>query len=224
MPNYGLQPSSAKKATWTASRTLFTILIGINDIEASLGEDGSDKWDEVFAAYAAGADALYGAGARNFLFLYAPPLDLAPHVPSDKKKKLETLVPEWNERTYSMAWNLSRRYTDTSVWIFDTEELFRQVIAEPGAFEQTRGVRDVDGYCEAYLLHPERVVGVGYGEEGCEAYGAYVWRDGLHPVFVMYEVLAAEIAGGMGREDGGRGGGGGKEKVARGGKRKMKAL
>ena len=94
LPTYG----NSTSGNWSASSTLFITFFGVNDVNLVLPYQNSSTYlDKIFTSYgnsiekvsshyklhpscavADGAIKLYDAGARNFLLLNEPPMDLAP--------------------------------------------------------------------------------------------------------------------------------------------------
>ena len=109
---------------------------------------------------------------------------------------LATTVPDWNKRTKNMAMNLSTAYEDVSVFVFDTDMLFNEILDNPTNFKETKGITNVTGYCEAfYNIAPATPTST---DPSCPVpYDQYFWRDGLHVTFTVHQAMAAQIAEGL---------------------------
>ncbi|RMZ67627.1 fungal cellulose binding domain-containing [Pyrenophora seminiperda CCB06] len=102
LPTYGSHPAGI--APWTSSSALFSFWIGINDVGNSWrGGNTTALYDAIFAVYAKQLDALYATGARNFLFLAVPPVNLAPLTlqagdAATAVAKEGEAIADWNKR------------------------------------------------------------------------------------------------------------------------------
>lgn len=93
LPTYG----NASSGNWSAGTTLFIAFFGVNDVNLVLPIKNSSAYlDKIFVSYGESIEKvcrellqdldivdffcvkLYKAGARNFLLLDEPPMDLAP--------------------------------------------------------------------------------------------------------------------------------------------------
>ena len=160
LPTYGSHPASAP---WTSSSSLFAFFIGINDVGNSWWLGNTTLYDAIFTVYANQLDALYDTGARNFLFLTVPPVNLAPltlhagdaatAVPQEGK-----VIADWNKRLGVMVAAFQAKHpsaantttTTTKTFVHDTWAVFNKVIENPKGYEQTAGLRNVTDYCAAY--------------------------------------------------------------------------
>lgn len=97
---------------------------------------------------------LYGAGARNFLFLNVPPIDRAPFaldLNDSQRYELAGYIGAFNFRLGAMIYNLAIRCHDTTVFSFDTNSLFLSVLEHPAQFMETAGYRNVTDFCPFYM-------------------------------------------------------------------------
>jgi phospholipase/lecithinase/hemolysin len=152
LPIYGSHPASAP---WTAKTSLFAFFIGINDVGNSWYLNNATLYDTVFSTYAGLLEQVYATGARNFLFLSVPPINLSPLIITQNDNGYATeyegkVVADWNARLVAMTKALKTKHADVTVFVHDTNALFMQVIKDPKSFEQTAGLRNVTGYCAAY--------------------------------------------------------------------------
>jgi phospholipase/lecithinase/hemolysin len=98
---------------------------------------------------------VYNTGARNFLFLSVPPVNLAPLTLSKDDdgysvKAEGEVILDWNERLSAMVTQFQANHTGVKVSIHDTYGLFKNVIEDPKSYEQTAGLKNVTAYCPAY--------------------------------------------------------------------------
>ncbi|KAI9881537.1 MAG: hypothetical protein M1830_000100 [Pleopsidium flavum] len=140
-------------APWTSSNSLFAIFIGVNDIGNAYGRHNTTLNGDIFVVYSRLVDQLYQTGARNFLFLNVPPIDRSPGttVQGASPEQVEAAdVGDFNSRVANMARNLSTTYLDTTVYQFDTNLLYTQILDNPASHTQTAGYKNTTSYCASY--------------------------------------------------------------------------
>lgn len=152
LPRYGSHPADAP---WTGKDSLFAFFIGINDVGNSWWLNNSTLYDAIFARYAGLLDQVYGAGARNFLFLAVPPVNLAPLTlgKDDGGYSVQAegkVILDWNSRLTALTKAFKKSHGDVQVFVHDTYKVFDEVIKNPKAYPQTSGYKNVTGYCAAY--------------------------------------------------------------------------
>ncbi|KAI8935304.1 hypothetical protein NX059_007891 [Plenodomus lindquistii] len=152
LPKYGKHDASAP---WTSKSSLFAFFVGINDVGNSWWLNNSTLYDAIFSEYGGLLDDVYATGARNFLFLSVPPINLAPLTLSNNDsgysvREMGKVVLDWNERLDGLAKEVKTKYKDTSVFVHDTYGVFDAVIKDPKVYPQTQGLKDVTTYCKAY--------------------------------------------------------------------------
>jgi len=59
-------------------------------------------------------------------------------------------VADFNLRVANLAKNLSTTYADTTVYQFDTNSLFTEVLDDPASHPQTAGYKNTTNYCVSY--------------------------------------------------------------------------
>jgi phospholipase/lecithinase/hemolysin len=153
LPTYG---SHSVSAPWTSEDSLFAFFIGINDVGNSWWLSNSTLYDAIFSLYSSLLSDVYATGARNFLFLSVPPVNLAPLTLNQDDGGYATenegkVILDWNKRLVEMVEAFQANHTGTKVFVHDTWGLFNAVIEDPKAYEQTVGLKNVTGYCEAYM-------------------------------------------------------------------------
>ncbi|CAE7178865.1 Lipase GDSL domain containing protein [Pyrenophora teres f. teres] len=194
LPTYGSHPASAP---WTSDSALFAFFIGINDVGNSWWLGNATLYDAIFAVYAKQLDDLYETGARNFLFLSVPPVNLAPLTlqKDDGGYAVKTegeVIQNWNKRLGGIVDAFQVRYPgSTRAFVHDTWGVFKKVIEDPRSWEQTAGLRNVTGFCEAYKSGTP----TWYTKDAsCEyAVNEYLWLNELHPTFPVHNATAASI-------------------------------
>lgn len=153
VPIYGSHPSTAP---WTESDSLFAFWIGVNDVGNSWWLDNATAlYDQIFTVYDGLVESVYATGARNFLFLSAPPVNLAPLTLANGDYAIENegkMLELWNTKLKNMTSAFSKRHTSNTpkIFVHDTYTLFKNVISNPKSYEQTAGLKNVTGYCTAY--------------------------------------------------------------------------
>lgn len=152
LPRYGSHP---KDVHWDAKDSLFAFFIGINDVGNSWYLGNATLYDAIFARYSSLLDQVHQAGARNFLFLSVPPVQLAPLTLSknDNGYSVATegkVIVDWNKRLTAMTAAFKKNHKDVSTFVFDTYSVFDAVIKNPKVYPQTAGYKNTTGYCTAY--------------------------------------------------------------------------
>ncbi|KAF2036682.1 hypothetical protein EK21DRAFT_95917 [Setomelanomma holmii] len=200
LPIYGSHPSTAP---WTASSSLFAFFIGINDVGNSWSLNNATLYDTIFSEYAGLLDQIYATGARNFLFLSVPPVNLAPLTLNQAdggyaKVNEGKAIANWNSRLANMTTNFKKGHAGVETFVFDTNALFTKVIQNPKAYPQTAGYKNVTGFCDAY----ENGTPTWYTKDpNCTyAVNEYLWLNDLHPTFPVHNATAAEIVKFLGKQ------------------------
>jgi phospholipase/lecithinase/hemolysin len=153
LPIYAPKPSSTP---WTSNSSLFAFFIGINDVGNAWYKDNATAiYTSIFTVYSSLLRDVYSAGARNFLFLNVPPVNLSPLITYQNDNGYATeyegrVIADWNSRLGEMVKSFQNEYPDIKVFVHDTNAVFRKILGNPGIVEQTREVRNVTGYCAAY--------------------------------------------------------------------------
>jgi phospholipase/lecithinase/hemolysin len=153
LPTYGSHPASAP---WTSESSLFAFFIGINDVGNSWWLNNNTLYDTIFSTYASLLSDVYATGASNFLFLSVPPVNLAPLTLNQDDGGYATenegkVIVEWNKRLSAMVEAFQANHSGTTAFVHDTWGLYNAVIEDPKKYEQTKGLKNVTGYCEAYM-------------------------------------------------------------------------
>jgi hypothetical protein len=149
---YKPRPLSAR---WRAEDTLFTVWFGVVDISMAFDRQQYSEDllnSRVIAAYVKTLTALYSDGARNFLLLNVPPLDLAPGAPDGigEKMALRNAVASFNERLKDVKEAFLAQNEDVSVALFDTRALLSSLMKEPKSMRQTERLGNTTQNCWDY--------------------------------------------------------------------------
>jgi hypothetical protein len=153
IPAYGTPANTS--APWKASDSLHAFFIGINDVGGSWWlEDVATLYDQIFTLYGSLLDQVYETGARNFLFLSVPPVNLAPLTLEKDAWSVETegkAITVWNEKLKNMTAAFDSRHKGTTkTFIHDTYGVYSAAIKDPKAFPQTAGLKNTTTWCKAY--------------------------------------------------------------------------
>jgi phospholipase/lecithinase/hemolysin len=138
---------------WTSTDSLFSIFIGINDLDFTFRLNTSAVNSKMFAEYQGLTETLYYAGARNFLFFNVPPTDQSPRV---RKKGptaqalLKSDIAQYNRMLAASARTLKKQHPDVNIFTIDTNAIFAKVLENPSSYPQTSLYRNTTDYCEAY--------------------------------------------------------------------------
>lgn len=194
LPRYGSQPADVH---WKAADSLFAFFIGINDVGNSWWLNNATLYDAIFTRYTGLLEQVYKTGARNFLFLSVPPVNLAPLTlnKDDGGWSVENegkIILDWNKRLTSMTAVFKKKHADANLFVHDTYKVFNDVIKDPRAYPQTTGLKNVTSYCAAYANGTP----TWYTKDpSCQyAVNEYLWLNELHPTFPVHNATAASIA------------------------------
>lgn len=194
LPTYGNHPASAP---WTSQSSLFAFFIGINDVGNSWWLNNATLYDAIFSTYAGLLDQVYATGARNFLFLSTPPVNLAPLTLNQNdngysKEHEGIVIQDWNKRLNALSTAFKANHTGVTVFVHDTWGVYNSVIANPKSYEQTAGLKNVTGFCKAYA---SGTPAWDTKDASCDyAVNQYLWLNDLHPTYPVHNATAASIA------------------------------
>ena len=102
-----------------------------------------------------------------------------------------------------------------TTFFFDTAKFFRELIPDPKAVEETKGVTITDKYCDQYTFSHDKDIAANsekeaYRGEGCDGtFAQYFWKDGLHIMSTVHRAIGRQVAKGLSEDEGEDGGGGG---------------
>ncbi|KAH4175868.1 hypothetical protein HBH43_068030 [Parastagonospora nodorum] len=193
LPIYSSKPASAP---WTAESSLFAFFIGINDVGNSWYLNNATLYEAIFAEYAGLLDQVYDTGARNFLFLDVPPVNLSPLITEKADDGYATeyegrVIADWNGRVANMTAQFKAKHAGVTAFVHDTNALFTQVIKDPKSVEQTVGYKNTTAFCKAYANGTP----TWYTKDASCDYpvNEYLWLNDLHPTFPVHNATAASI-------------------------------
>ncbi|KAF2465554.1 uncharacterized protein BDR25DRAFT_239288 [Lindgomyces ingoldianus] len=192
LPAYGSHP---KVAPWTSSNSLFAFFIGINDVGNSWWLNNATLYDMIFAEYDSLLEQVWKTGARNFLFMSVPPVQLAPLTLANGNWSIEnegTAIKNWNSRLTNLSTTFKNRHNDiTNVFVHKTYELYETALENPKSFPQTSDIKNTTAFCDAYQNGTPTWY---YFNSTCGLpVNDYFWLNSLHPTFPVHNATAASI-------------------------------
>ncbi|KAF4553433.1 Acetylesterase-like protein [Elsinoe fawcettii] len=192
LPYYANKPAAVP---WKSEDSLFGFFFGINDVGNSWWLSNATLYPSIFDVYSTQVEKLYQTGARNFLFLNVPPVELAPQNAAnsaDQKAQQAGKIQEFNQRIATLASNLVKKHSDATVFQFDTHSLFSKVIANPASYPETAVYKDTKTFCTAYQNGAPTWY---YSDPSCSyPVDQYLWLNTLHPTFRIHNATARAIA------------------------------
>jgi phospholipase/lecithinase/hemolysin len=138
---------------WDSSTTLFAFWFGINDVNNSYLNNDTSVNDKIFAEYLTLVEQVYAAGARNFLFLNVPPINLSPSGQANNLS-IQTLeaddIADFNAHVPLMIEKLQAQYADVNAFEFDLNTFWHEILAKPSTAPETAGIKNVTDDCADY--------------------------------------------------------------------------
>ncbi|KJX93325.1 cellulose-binding gdsl lipase acylhydrolase like protein [Zymoseptoria brevis] len=180
-------PASSGGITWSADSSLFSIWIGINDINwcgpiffPSPSKTMKSCLPARFNHLTAALEKLYRTGARRFLFINVPPLDRTPFVAERGPEIAEAYRSgvELFNGAFLPSWvsGFKTDHPDITTLTFDFHKLMNGILDRPHEW----------GFTDATCVR-------GHGDHKC------VWADPLHPTHEVHRHLAEQLkAAGVG--------------------------
>ncbi|KAJ7208640.1 hypothetical protein GGX14DRAFT_551302 [Mycena pura] len=166
---------ASKPATtpWTSANALFSVWIGVNDLAGSYFEPGDRGAfaDVLLDEYFALMQKLVAVGARNFLFLNVPRVDLTPLVISSggaAQAQLKSVISDFNTRLASRVSAFKATNAGVTTWVWDSNTVFTTILSAPTQF----------GFVDA----------VSFGNTGD------FWGNNFHPGPAAHEIFAKDIS------------------------------
>ncbi|KAL9039931.1 MAG: hypothetical protein Q9214_004679 [Letrouitia sp. 1 TL-2023] len=206
-PYYTANGGQNRRGDWSPESTLFISFFGINDILSSYEDQNSETMDHIFDSYSNNFGRLYDLGARNFLLLNVPPLDIAPRFNQDAAKAglIAGSIADFNTRLSGLADSLNNAYPDVSVFQYDVHGAFLRIQADASGTMAGIGhppLTNLRRWCPAYQQESmranieQRVWDESRSfQQSCGArVDQYFWLDGLHPTWPIHKRMAMEIA------------------------------
>ncbi|KAF2277126.1 uncharacterized protein EI97DRAFT_310501 [Westerdykella ornata] len=191
LPNYGSHPAPAP---WKASDSLFAFFIGINDVGNTWWLNNATLYDLIFAQYDSLLEQVYSTGARNFLFLAVPPVNLAPMTLANGPEAVageDAAIRDWNTRLGKLATEFRKRHRGVETFVHNTHDVYAAAIQDPSSYPQTSGLKNTTGFCKAYANGTP--TWYTFSEECAHPVNEYFWLNDLHPTFPIHNATAASI-------------------------------
>ncbi|KAK6983963.1 carbohydrate esterase family 16 protein [Favolaschia claudopus] len=175
------------KRVWRSDDALFSIWIGINDIDLSYASDVNHTalTDKLITRYFEQVEDLYNLGARNFLFINVPPLNRTPSLlgqPASVRAKEAGIIAYYNAqlREGVRAFRQRKRHQkrrEVKTWEYDAYEAFTRVLDRPGeyGFNNVTGDDGTPGQFWYNWLHPVSAAQVIFGREIGELLAGTPW-------------------------------------------------
>lgn len=191
------QPTYASQSGFVSGKTsLFTIWIGINDLVNEYLLDDDSIPPALFVRLRALVEEMYSSGARQFLFLNAPPLEKAPRTTQSSQNAtripiMKAAVADYNTRMYKLARAVNHDLAFTTVFFYDINRLMNAVIDDPSQFAETKVYKDTKTYCG---LYEDGTPDTDTKYDGCSfAADEYLWINSLHPTQPFHKLLARKV-------------------------------
>ncbi|KAG8876722.1 hypothetical protein FRB97_003982 [Tulasnella sp. 331] len=130
-----LKPASTP---WTATDSLFSFWIGINDVGNSYYNGGGSAFNtELINAYIALVQKLYNVGARNFLFINVPPVNSSPLMIAEgsaAQAEEATAIANYNSQLAQAASTFQSANSGAKTWVYDVNSLITKMLASPTTY------------------------------------------------------------------------------------------
>ncbi|KAJ7310955.1 hypothetical protein DFH08DRAFT_898253 [Mycena albidolilacea] len=159
---------------WASSNALFSIWIGINDIDLSyaLDVDHTALTNQLITRYFQYIKRLYDLGGRNFLFLNVPPLDRTPGllVQNTTVRASESrIIAYYNAQLAAGVDKFKSSHSGVRTWQYDAHAAFTRVLDHPEQY----GFNDITG------------------DDGTTP--GQFWYNWLHPVSAAQVIFGKEV-------------------------------
>jgi len=160
---------------WNTDNSLFAIYMGSNDI-ADIGykENAKSIIDDELDSYLDTVINFYNDGARNFMFLYLPPLDKGPVNTKGKHNYFKENIPYFNQKLMEKAQLLYGSLDDINIFIYNTYEEYNYVLEN---YEPYNFISNIDSW----------------KKERKDRMNKYFWRDNTHISNKANLILAMDI-------------------------------
>lgn len=171
---------------YQAANTLFTVLIGANDL---IGNE--ETVAQVVSSETQMIQSLISSGARNILVLNLPDISRAPkYTIVSGGSTVQAEVLQLNSQLVTMVNNLRSSNGNVNIQLFDTYTLFNSLLANPSAY----GVTNTTNSC----LNINTDSAINYAESqsprsSCTNADTFVFWDTLHPTTHTHKLLAQSV-------------------------------
>ncbi|KAL8816386.1 MAG: hypothetical protein Q9191_008341, partial [Dirinaria sp. TL-2023a] len=207
---------------WAAQNSLFAIWFGMNDVMLNNAKPNASAYiDALTESYIGELETLHNAGARNFVLLNIPPLDrIPPTMPStpttslsvrnttvslylkftpEERRQLKQHIDSFNTAMQTMTNMFRVMYPDSTVWLFDTNDLFNRVLDNPDSYRISSIISYTDRFCAPYAQSPDPKL---FRRQCIVSRDRYFWADGLHPTSTVHELIAQQVVQALGSAPG----------------------
>ncbi|KAH8693799.1 GDSL lipase/esterase [Talaromyces proteolyticus] len=162
--------SFASSPRWSPDASLFTIWIGINDIQFSYqNTDPFGKIPLVLQSYFRLVEQLYECGARRFLIINVPPTTRTPKMllfENWHRKIHQRVVTSFNRQLEQGVYHWRKQHKSASMVLFDSWSFMTKILDNPREY----------GFLNSDCIG-----------DRC------IWWDGYHPSSAFHRLLAADI-------------------------------
>ena len=125
-------------APWTSSNSLFAVWMGVNDVGNGWYQSNwSTTLDAIMTQYINQTQTLYNSGARNFLFLTVPPIQLTPNVAAQGasvQAQEATAIAQYNNALTSKIAAFKAANAGVTTYVLNTTTSFMTAINNPTAY------------------------------------------------------------------------------------------
>ncbi|ORX76943.1 hypothetical protein BCR32DRAFT_196619, partial [Anaeromyces robustus] len=166
-----------KYSNWDGESSLFIVWFGINDIngKSRITKKTSSEVDELITTSMFNmVNDMYDNGAKNFMFIYVPPMEKFPAYINNRNTNIKTEVINFNENLNKFAKNFQATHLDTNVLVYNSYDEFNYIMENKNEYN----IEDITYECKVnnYQI--------------CET---YFWMDDFHPTQTIHKYLAEDI-------------------------------
>lgn len=157
--------SSSDPPALDADRSIYFVFVGINDC----GQTESYDLESVIECILNAVHELYiKAGARNFVLMNVPPIDLSPQVvDAGLSGEMEERIQVWNELLQAETTEFGTGNKEATVLLFSSHQVLTEVLNDPHEFD--------------------------FSEDDPTTEGGGIWVDDLHVTTEVHDVFAERL-------------------------------
>ncbi|KAF2096922.1 hypothetical protein NA57DRAFT_78512 [Rhizodiscina lignyota] len=165
-----------RSVPWPGKKSVVAIWFGQNDVQQAVivRHDPSSIFGEAMSHYFANCEALYQAGARNFLFMKVAPIYKTPlavvNYTSEERDALSAGCDEFNNDLDTYAKSFGGKHPDVTYHIYDPNPAFTDIIDTPKQ----------NGAPDSLCFNPDGTT--------C------LWLNNYHPGVAIHKQVAKDIA------------------------------
>ncbi|KAM6503118.1 hypothetical protein JOM56_000061 [Amanita muscaria] len=173
--NFSQKPSSTP---WESDNTLFSIWIGINDIDKTYNDPGDrDAYVQLILFYVltliGTSFQVFRHRARLFYFINVPPIDRTPlmlrHSTVSDIEKIKAVVQGYNTKLQTRIDNFGQNHNDVKIWTWDSHSAITEILDDPTGY----GFQDITSWKSS---DP-----------------AYFWGNDFHPGSTAHKIFAQKM-------------------------------